>query len=221
MPSRVLPRPSCTLPPQPQFCVYRTLPTHRARSLWWSLLLGGILLGNIHAPAALLDTWRAQDVNLNDGDSVGTRTSVNSRSADAASGKQPLLRLNATPAGTKSVRFTGTHRMTAPNSPVGGRSAFSMAIVFKASASGVNDNTQWWGKTGLVDAEEPGVQSDWGTVMTETGQVGIGTGNGDVSTYSSGTSLVDNNFALAQCAGPGQLLLLCWNTIAVITVLAP
>src|SRR5262249_2967100 len=51
-----------------------------------------------------------------------------------------------------------------------------------------------WGKSGLVDAEEPGVTSDWGTVIGESGQVGIGTGNPDNSTYTIAPTLVGTNY---------------------------
>jgi hypothetical protein len=147
--------------------------------------------------AALIDVWRAEDLTLNDGDGVGAWNSASNRVASAAVAETPVLRRNATPAGGKAVRFSGTQRMSVSSSPVGGLNAFSVAIVFKAAAAGAADNAQWWGKTGLVDAEEPGVTSDWGTALTETGQVGIGTGNGDVSTYSSGPSLVGSNYHVA------------------------
>ncbi len=150
--------------------------------------------------AALLDVWRASSLNLNDNDAVGSWSSTNGLTATGASGEQPVLKLNATPTGNKVVRFSGGQRMSVGTSPVGGRSAFSMAIVFKASGAGANNNAQWWGKSGLVDAEEPGVTSDWGTVIDELGRVGIGTGNTDLSTYSGGTggaSLVDGNYHVA------------------------
>jgi len=166
-------------------------PRVRVSSTFRPVLALLLLLAVPSGRAALLDTWRAEDLNLNDGDSVGTWSSTNNRLANGASGEQPILRLNVTPAGGKAVRFNGTQRLSVANSPVGGRTSFSVAIVFRAAAAGAGDNAQWWGKTGLVDAEEPGVTSDWGTVLTEAGQVGIGTGNGDTSTYSAGASLAD------------------------------
>ena len=77
-------------------------------------------------------------------------------------------------AGGSAVRFgigVNRARMAVANSPVGGRAAFSIALVFRADAVGAGDNAQWYGKTGLIDAEQGGVTSDWGTVLTETGNV--------------------------------------------------
>jgi hypothetical protein len=159
-----------------------------------ALLLGGA--GSATA-ASLLDVWRADDLNLNDGDAVTTWNSASNRSATAVFGETPSLRFNGTPGGTRVVRFSGSHRLSVANSPAGGRTSFSVAVVFKATGVGANNSAQWWGKTGLVDAEEPGVVSDWGTVITETGAVGVGTGNPDNTTYSPGASLVDGNFHVA------------------------
>src|SRR4051794_32898363 len=89
--------------------------------------------------AALLDVWRAEDLNLNDGDVVGSWASASNRVAGANVTENPILKRNATPAGGKAVRFTGTQRMSVSSSPVGGASAFSMAIVFKVAGAGAND----------------------------------------------------------------------------------
>src|SRR5258706_12890839 len=146
------------------------------------------------ASGALLDVWRAEDLNLNDGDGVGSWNSASNRVASANVTESPVLRGGVTPAGGKAVRFFGAQRMSVASSPVGGRTAFSVAIVFRAGASGAGDNAQWWGKTGLVDAEEPGRTSDLGTVLAETGQVGIGTGNPDNTTYSTGVTLFGSRY---------------------------
>src|ERR1043166_3177229 len=166
------------------------------------LLLG--LLGSVESTrAALIDVWRAEDLTLNDGDIVGTWNSASNRIASGNAGELPILKREVTPAGGKAVRFNGTQRLSVANSPAGGRSAFSVALVFRATAPGAGDNTQWWGKSGLVDAEEPGVTSDWGIVLNEGGQVGLGTGNPDNSLYSTGTSLVGTNYHAAVFAWGG------------------
>src|SRR5688572_2425671 len=79
--------------------------------------------------AALLDVWRADDLNLDDSDIVLTWNSASNRTANALAGQQPVFRLNATPGGSAAVRFNGTHRMTvaASGNPAAGRSAFSVA----------------------------------------------------------------------------------------------
>src|SRR5436190_11174170 len=147
--------------------------------------------------ANLIDVWRAEDLNLNDGDAVTTWTSTGSRAANPVAGTgQPVLKLGVTPAGGKAVRFNG-NRMAIGSSTVGGRTAFSLVYVFKADAIGANANAQWYGKSGIVDAEQPGITADWGTVITETGNVGLGIGQGDTSLYSSGASLVDGAYHVA------------------------
>jgi hypothetical protein len=163
-----------------------------------TLALGALLTGALPASGALIDLWRADDLALNDGDTVSAWISASNRNANsvAATGL-PVLKRGVTLAGGNAVRFN-RNRMSIPNSPVGGRTAFSIAYVFKADALGANDaGANWYGKTGIVDAEQGGIVADWGTVLTETGQVGIGSGNPDISTYSTGASLVDGNYHVA------------------------
>ena len=162
-----------------------------------ALFLLTIFLPLMSAPAAaLLDVWRAADLNFNDGDTVGTWSSASNRVAGAVIGT-PILKLNVTPGGGSVVRFN-RQRMSVPNSPVGGRSSFSLAYVFRADAVGANDaGNNWYGKSGIIDAEQGGVTADWGTVITEAGQVGIGSGSPDLSLYSTGPSLVDSNYHVA------------------------
>src|SRR5262249_16321079 len=95
-----------------------------------------LLFSVLPGRAALLDVWRADTLNLNDGDAVGTWSTVSNRfTANAAVGEQPVLKRNVTPAGGGVVRFNGSQRLTAP-SPVGGKAAFSVALVFRAGAPG-------------------------------------------------------------------------------------
>ncbi|HEY0548636.1 MAG TPA: lamin tail domain-containing protein, partial [Verrucomicrobiae bacterium] len=156
--------------------------------------------------ANLIDVWRAEDLNLNDGDAVSTWTSTGSRAANNVAGTgQPVLRLGVTPAGGKAVRFNG-NRMAISSSTVGGRTAFSLVYVFKATAVGANGNAQWYGKSGIVDAEQGGVTLDWGAVITETGNIGGGIGGtppGDTSLYTAGASLVDGAYHVAVHAWGG------------------
>jgi hypothetical protein len=158
------------------------------------LLLTAVFMACPVQSAILIDRWLAEDLLvLDDGDPVGSWTSANNRTATAATGLQPTFVKGATPAGGPVVRFN-RHWMTSPGSPLAGMAAFSIAYVFKADAAGANNNAQWYGKSGIVDAEQGGVTADWGTVIDEQGRVGIGTGSPDRSTYSSGNSVVDGNF---------------------------
>src|SRR5882762_746368 len=49
------------------------------------------------AQAALIDVWRAEDINLDDGDGVGSWSSASNRVAGASGTETPILRKNATP----------------------------------------------------------------------------------------------------------------------------
>lgn len=147
------------------------------------------------ARGVLVDRWRAEDLNLLDeGDTVGSWTSLSNRTVSAAIGNRPSFKRVVTPAGGPVVRFN-RHALTASSSPLGGLTAFSIALVLRADVVGANDNAQWYGKSGLVDAEQGGVTADWGVVLNERGSPGLGTGNPDVSTYLQiGRSIVDSNF---------------------------
>lgn len=160
-------------------------------------LLSVILVGlSPLAPAAtLIDVWRADSLGLNDGDTVSTWTSASNRTANSAVGA-PVFKQGVTPAGGPAVRFN-MNRMSVASSPLGGTTAFSIALIFKPDAVGANANVQWYGKTGLIDAEQGGVTADWGTVITETGNVGLGIGAGDTSLYGTGASLVDGGYHVA------------------------
>jgi hypothetical protein len=167
----------------------------------WLLALLALSATAVVAPNAagqLLDVWRASDLaTLDDGDAVNTWTSASNRTVNAWVGLQPVFKQNITPAGGPVVRFNRSF-MTASTGPFGGATAFSIAIVFKPSAAGAGgDANPWYQCTGLVDAEQPGVTIDWGTVFNGAGHVGVASGNPDITTFSSGTSLVDGSFHVA------------------------
>jgi hypothetical protein len=85
------------------------------------------------------------------------------------------------------------------NSPVAGLTNFSVALVFSAGAPGGNFSSQWYGKSGIVDAEQGGVTRDWGLVIDEKGQLGLGIGQPDLTVYSTGApSLVETNYHAAD-----------------------
>ena len=97
----------------------------QARRVLHGLLLV-LLLAALPAPvsAALIDVWRAADLNLlDDSDPVGSWTSRSNRLATAPVGDMPLFRKNATPAGEPVVHFD-FNRMTVPSSPVAGMNTF-------------------------------------------------------------------------------------------------
>ena len=161
------------------------------------LLFGLIVLRPANSPAAMIDRWVAADLDhLDDGDFVGAWTSRSNRVVAGSPGLQPILRKNATPIGGSVVRFN-RHWLTSTDSPVGGASAFSVAIVFRASQPGANGGGQWYGKSGIVDAEQGGATADWGTVIDEQGRVAFGSGGPDITTFSPLPTLVDTNYHIA------------------------
>ena len=169
-----------------------------------------LILSSLPLRAALLDLWDAASLTnaVTDGADVIAWTSESNRVATLDSGTAPVLVHEATPAQLPAVRFGGTGRLTLPgtNSVVGGQSAFTLAIVFQAAAAGANDNAQWWGKSGLIDAEEGGSTADWGTVIDETGNIGFGIGGDDNTIYTSVGSTVDARYHVAVFTWGGGMM---------------
>jgi hypothetical protein len=163
----------------------------------WFLLAA--VTGALSAQAALIDVWRAADLDtLADGDLISRWKSAGNRTLTAAAGLQPTFKQDATPAGSPAVRFTQDWLKMASGSPAGGLTNFSLALVFKADASGGDYDSQWYGKSGLIDAEQGGVTEDWGLVIDEHGQLGMGMGNPDLSVYlSDSPSLADAKYHAA------------------------
>ena len=160
--------------------------------LFWASAWGGF------GPAfgGQVDRWLADDLaGLNDGEAVGIWTSQGHRAATGSAGLQPTFRKKASPVGGPVVRFNQSF-MTVGDSPLGGATSFSLALVFKPAAGGANGGN-WYQCTGLVDAEQSFVMTDWGTVLDASGRVALGTGSPDTTTFSSGASLVDSNFHVA------------------------
>ena len=126
---------------------------------------------------------------------MGSWRSTGNRTLTAAVGFQPILKKSATPTGSSAVRFSQDQLKISSGSPVAGLTSFSIALVFRADAPGGNYSSQWYGKSGLVDAEQGGVMADWGAVLDQNGSVGFGIGNPDTSVYlQSAPSLVDGKY---------------------------
>jgi hypothetical protein len=176
----------------------------RLRLIFPSLLFLPLLCAcpPLASGATPVDVWKAGDLDvLNDGDAVGSWTSANDRTLTADVTAQPQLKKGATPTGSSVVRFKNNWLITTQNSPVAGLANFSIAMVFKADAVGANGASQWYGKSGIVDAEQGGVTQDWGAVINENGQLGLGIGSPDTTVYSSSApSLVDGKYHAAVLA---------------------
>jgi hypothetical protein len=157
--------------------------------------------------AALIDAWRASDLAvLNDGDAIGSWRSISNRILTGSLTDQPLLRKGVTPVGGEAVRFNLDWLRIPANSPVAGLTNFSIALVFRAGAVGGNNSSQWYGKSGIVDAEEGGVTRDWGVVIDQNGKLGLGIGAPDLTVYStSAPSLMDTNYHAAVVSWGGGI----------------
>ncbi len=130
----------------------------------------------ISAQGGLIDAWVSGDLSvLDNGDAVGSWTSRSNRTALAPVGDEPLFKKTATPTGEPAVQFD-FNRMTVANSPVAGRNAFSMAVVFKVDQPGIREESHWFGKSGIVDASQSGVTNDWGFAVRETSYICFGNG---------------------------------------------
>jgi len=171
------------------------------RQITTALVLGFILSLVWSAHAALVDSWRASDLDaFDDGDSIGSWSSTGGRDLTASASLSPRLFKNVTVASGSVVRFDDDLLNRTDNSPVAGLTGFSMALVFKPDQTG-SGGPQWYNNTGIVDAEQPGQTSDWGVVLNANGELGWGIGNPDLTLYSSsGPSLVDGNFHAVVCA---------------------
>ncbi|MGC3959937.1 MAG: lamin tail domain-containing protein [Verrucomicrobiota bacterium] len=191
-----------------------------------AVCLGGVC----SAEAAVADLWRATDFSgsLNNGDSVASWSSTGGRalSATSSSGLRPNFFANVTPAAGPVVRFDQDRVRRTDNSPVAGRTSFSIAVVFRLNGLGQGELSQWYNNTGLIDAEQGGVTADWGLAVTSTGQLGWGIGSPDTTLYLAATpSLVDSNFHAGVFTwGDGELAAYLdnqYSVTAVTTAAAP
>lgn len=133
---------------------------------------------------------------------VATWTDVNGGvpATNAIASQTPRLVLNELN-GHNVVRFSsGSSQylaISAADSPISGATAFSIAVVFKTGSAGAGGAGYWYSNTGLLDAEQGGIQNDWGMGYNAYGQVGGGAGypsiNKDTTVYSdSGYSVVNS-----------------------------
>ena len=146
--------------------------------------------------ATPLDSWEAADLSAThaDGAAVATWASKGGRASLPVS-TAPVFAASATPTGKPAVRFNNSLMKTSgTDSPAAGRTSFSVAYVFKASAAGAGTVQQWYNNTGIVDAEEAGAAADWGTALNSLGGVCLGIGNADVTIYASGNSVLDGGY---------------------------
>jgi len=63
---------------------------------------------------------------------------------------------------------------------------FTIIAVFKTTGGSTFTGTNWFGGTGIVDAEVGGVDNDFGLTIQKSGRILAGTGNPDTTIYHDG-----------------------------------
>lgn len=118
----------------------------------------------------------------------------------------PTLAHSATPAGKAAVSFGGNSRLALPaaSNSIATRTAFTVALVFKANAAGAGAQGNWSDNTGLIDGDETGAVNDWGVALASNGRAGLGAGNPDNTLYNAGVSLVDGAWHVLVASWDGS-----------------
>jgi autotransporter-associated beta strand protein len=157
--------------------------------------------------------WLAQDLTstVENGAAVlawpreGGADAWTNQAALGAVGSASLLHA-ATPTGMAAVDFPGNARLMLPSSsnPLVGETAFTVAMVVRLDAAGAGDETTWSNNTGILDADEAGVKNDWGLALSNTGKVGLGIGNADLTQYSGGSSLANGQWRVVVATWDGS-----------------
>lgn len=119
---------------------------------------------------------------------------LDSGSSALATTPSALTFTSASKEGGQAGSFDGTSSMIqAGANPVS--SSFSVALWLQTTASGAGaPGDQWFAGTGLVDADVPGVSTDWGIAMTGSA-VAFGIGGGTTGTNVTIASSAVNNGA--------------------------
>jgi hypothetical protein len=146
-------------------------------------------------PSGLRGWWAADDLIDDNGSPVPMwtdRVAARQAVAPVETPRRPTLVTDSPNFnGHNAVAFTGADqdqlRVAAANSPMAGNESFTISVVFRTENAGVGDpGSQWWGNTGIVDAEQPGGTADWGVAFNSAGQIAGGIGGPDVTINSAG-----------------------------------
>ena len=171
-----------------------------------SLHVGGL------APRVMVEAFRASSLTnqvpgIVDGQGVTSWAGDTNGNAIANqnNANAPVFVAAGTPTGSPTVAFTATNQtsllLLGASSPIGGFTNFSVALVFKASAPVTSTSANWYNQAGILDAEEGGVQDDWGITMDNAGRLNFGTGNPDYTLLNPNNNLVNASlFHVAVCA---------------------
>jgi len=168
--------------------------------------------------------WDADTLSGAAGSAVSTwvaTNGVNTASQSAAgTGVAPVFAPGALN-GHHAVHFTGSSSsvlgIPAGHNPVSGVTNFTVALVFRTATPGYfGSNQQWWECAGLIDAEQPDKQNDWGICFTRDGRVGGGIGKEDVTVFSKPFDLCDGqpHVAVFSCNATGGLVTVMLDGLA-------
>lgn len=67
-------------------------------------------------------------------------------------------------------------KVSAQDNPIAGSTNWTICVVFKTDTKGLGNDGAWYLARGILGREEPGVQNDWGLVLSAYGHVGGGLG---------------------------------------------
>jgi len=163
--------------------------------------------------AGFIEEWRASDLtsSLTNGatvsDWLGSILSTDAHRDNGGAAASPYLLTNQTPKGQAVVHFDQTDHaelsVAGGGSPVTGLSAFTETLVFRINVPGVASGN-WYGQTGITDAEVGGVTVDWGTTWNNLDQIAFGIGQPDTT----------DEYTNAPLLGAFHVAVLVWDPAA-------
>ncbi|MDB6112189.1 MAG: Immunoglobulin I-set domain protein [Pedosphaera sp.] len=167
-------------------------------------LVGSSIGVTVQAPPVLVEAFRASSLTnqfpgITTGDGITSWTGDFNPAAVANQNNPnpPIFRAVATPSGSPSAVFSSANQnsllLSGANSPVAGLTNFSVAMVFKATATPSSANGNWYSQNGVLDAEESANHNDWGIAMDSSGRLNFGIGNPDYTLIGPAYNLVNSN----------------------------
>ena len=156
--------------------------TRGLESLETRQLLAGDLVGH----------WLADDLN----ESVDDQAQVTAWPDAVAEINASLFHGSPTLAkgqlgGRSVVRFDATDangidslKIRIAGNPINQADDFSVVVVFASSSTDLQGGTDWYYRgTGLVDADNLSLSKDWGVVLNQAAQIGVGLGDGSFADH--------------------------------------
>ena len=174
--------------------------------------------------------WVADSLAGAEGSVVGSwADSIGGKSAaQTVASQSPRLYSNVIN-GHHTVRFSSSSRqfltVSGTDSPVSSAGSFTLIVVFKSSTPG-NASSSFYDNTGLLGAEQPGIQLDWAFCLNGS-QLGAGLGAGidycgtDFSLYGGNVTDGIPHIGMYVRAGDSITLYVDGNVVAMQNSLCP